>query len=95
LFKFTAAERSTVTILFIFQQRKVVMGDRLRGGVSLTHWEFKMKLVQSFLTDESGATAIEYGLIAAGIAVAILAALTQTKDALIGVYGKISDALNK
>ena len=28
-----------------------------------------MKLVQCFLKDESGATAIEYGLIAAGIAV--------------------------
>jgi pilus assembly protein Flp/PilA len=29
-------------------------------------------LVQKFLKDESGATAIEYGLIAAGIALAII-----------------------
>jgi pilus assembly protein Flp/PilA len=29
---------------------------------------------QKFLADESGATAIEYGLIAAGIAIAIIAA---------------------
>jgi len=30
---------------------------------------------QRFLSDESGATAIEYGLIAAGIAIAIIAAV--------------------
>jgi len=30
---------------------------------------------QKFLADESGATAIEYGLIAAGIAIAIIAAV--------------------
>ena len=32
-----------------------------------------MNLVSRFLKDESGATAIEYGLIAAGIALAIIA----------------------
>ena len=31
-----------------------------------------MKLVRNFLKDESGATAIEYGLIAAGISVVII-----------------------
>ena len=31
-----------------------------------------MSLLKSFLRDESGATAIEYGLIAAGISVAII-----------------------
>ena len=34
-----------------------------------------MKTIQRFLEDESGATAIEYGLIAAGIALAIIAAV--------------------
>jgi pilus assembly protein Flp/PilA len=34
------------------------------------------KFVTRFLKDESGATAIEYGLIAAGIAVVIIAAVT-------------------
>ena len=33
------------------------------------------KLVAKFLKDESGATAIEYGLIAAGVALAIIAAV--------------------
>ncbi len=31
-----------------------------------------MNMLKNFLTNESGATAIEYGLIAAGIAVAII-----------------------
>jgi pilus assembly protein Flp/PilA len=31
------------------------------------------KILQDFLADESGATAIEYGLIAAGVALAIIA----------------------
>jgi len=34
-----------------------------------------MNKVMKFVKDESGATAIEYGLIAAGIAVAIIAAV--------------------
>ncbi|WP_256724475.1 Flp family type IVb pilin, partial [Xanthomonas oryzae] len=34
-----------------------------------------MKTIQRFIKDESGATAIEYGLIAAGIALAIIAAV--------------------
>ena len=32
-----------------------------------------MKTIKAFLAEESGATAIEYGLIAAGIALAIIA----------------------
>ncbi len=34
-----------------------------------------MRLITRFLTDENGATAIEYGLIAAGISLAIIAAV--------------------
>jgi len=33
------------------------------------------RILKSFLADESGATAIEYGLIAAGISLAIIAAV--------------------
>jgi pilus assembly protein Flp/PilA len=32
-----------------------------------------MKIIRKFLADETGATAIEYGLIAAGISLAIIA----------------------
>jgi pilus assembly protein Flp/PilA len=52
------------------------------------------KMVKRFLTDESGATAIEYGLIAAGISVAIIGALTATKDKLAGTFTKVQNALN-
>ena len=38
------------------------------------------KLVLRFLRDDSGATAIEYGLIAAGISVGIIAAVQSLGD---------------
>jgi pilus assembly protein Flp/PilA len=41
-----------------------------------------MNLVSRFISNESGATAIEYGLIAAGIAVAIIAAVQSVGTAL-------------
>ena len=40
------------------------------------------KFLADFLSNESGATAIEYGLIAAGIAVAIIAAVQSVGSAL-------------
>ena len=45
------------------------------------------------MNDESGATAIEYGLIAALIAVAIISAATILGTNLASVFGQISDAL--
>ncbi len=51
-------------------------------------------LVKRFAKDESGATAIEYGLIAALIAVAIIAAVTLVGTELATLFGKISTALN-
>jgi pilus assembly protein Flp/PilA len=46
-----------------------------------------------FAKDESGATAIEYGLIAAIIGVGIVAALTQVQTALVGLFGTVSTKL--
>lgn len=46
-----------------------------------------------FLRDESGATAIEYGLIAAGISVAIISTLAATKDKLVSTFTAVQDAL--
>ncbi len=43
--------------------------------------------------DESGATAIEYGLIAAGIAVAIVAIVFTIGDDLVDLFTGISDDL--
>lgn len=46
-------------------------------------------LVSKFLTDESGATAIEYGLIAAGIAVAIIAMVDALGTDLSNLFSTI------
>lgn len=58
-----------------------------------------MKFFQSMLRDESGATAIEYGLIAALVAVAAIAAMTflggELTNLFNGVGGEIQDANTK
>jgi len=46
-----------------------------------------------FVKDESGATAIEYGLIAAGISVAILTAVQAVGTDLTALFGKVSAGL--
>ena len=50
-------------------------------------------LVSRFVKDESGATAIEYGLIAAGIAIAIIAVVNGVGTTLSGKFNKISSSL--
>lgn len=50
-------------------------------------------LFSRFAKDESGATAIEYGLIAAGIAVAIALTVQAVGGALDGVFQKVNTAL--
>ena len=50
-------------------------------------------LFSRFVKDESGATAIEYGLIAAIIAVGIIAALGVIKTELNAKFKSVSDAL--
>ena len=52
------------------------------------------KFVTRFLKDESGATAIEYGLIAALIAVVLITAVTNLGTKLSGVFGGIEHDLN-
>jgi pilus assembly protein Flp/PilA len=52
-------------------------------------------LFSRFVKDESGATAIEYGLIAAIIGVGIIASLGGVKTALIGKFDAVSTELNK
>ncbi|HKQ46163.1 MAG TPA: Flp family type IVb pilin [Rhizomicrobium sp.] len=52
-----------------------------------------MNLISRFIRDESGATAIEYGLIAALIAVAIIGAVTTVGSALIAKFNDVSTAL--
>jgi pilus assembly protein Flp/PilA len=50
-------------------------------------------LISSFIADESGATAIEYGLIAAGISVAIIAVVQGLGTQLKTTFTEVSTAL--
>ncbi|MFL6791789.1 MAG: Flp family type IVb pilin [Bradyrhizobium sp.] len=52
-------------------------------------------LISRFLKDETGATAIEYGLIAAGIAVVIIGAVNGVGSALVNKFTSVSNELNK
>jgi pilus assembly protein Flp/PilA len=65
--------------------------SRLRKIINL---EVNLKKVFSkFLSDESGATAIEYGLIAAGIALAIIAAVNGVGVNLNDKFTSINSSL--
>jgi len=50
-------------------------------------------LVSRFVKDESGATAIEYGLIAAGISIAIIAVVNTLGTDLKGTFSNVSGSL--
>ncbi|PCK00558.1 MAG: Flp family type IVb pilin [Zetaproteobacteria bacterium] len=50
-------------------------------------------LKEAYVNNEDGATAIEYGLIAAGIAVAIVAAVNTVGTDLTALFGEVSAEL--
>lgn len=50
-------------------------------------------MILKFLRDESGATAIEYGLIAAGISVAIITVVTNLGTKLTSTFTSVEGAL--
>lgn len=52
-----------------------------------------MKTVMNFLKDESGATAIEYGLIAALIGVVIIGVVTRVGTEIQGTFQDVEDGL--
>lgn len=51
------------------------------------------KFLTSFIADESGATAIEYGLIAALIAVVLIASMSVLGTRVSGTFDKISSEM--
>lgn len=53
-----------------------------------------LKTFKRFATDESGATAIEYGLLAALISVAIIATVRSLGSSLTNTFSKIDASLN-
>jgi pilus assembly protein Flp/PilA len=53
------------------------------------------RLIRQFLRDESGATAIEYGLIAALIAVVIIGAVAAVGTNLQGTFNNIANNVSR
>jgi len=53
-----------------------------------------MKALLKFIRDERGVTAIEYGLIAAGIGIAIVITVGLVGDALNGLFNQVVTALS-
>ena len=51
------------------------------------------KFIANFIDDESGATAIEYGLIAALVAVVLVAALSAMGGKLSGTFNQVGSNL--
>ena len=56
--------------------------------------ETKMNIISRFIRDESGATAIEYGLIAALIAVVIITGVTAVGSKLALTFTSLATALS-
>ena len=55
--------------------------------------ELVQNIFKTFIADESGATAIEYGLIAAGIAIAIITAVKGVGSQLSTTFNTVSTDL--
>ncbi len=53
-----------------------------------------IQYLRNFVSNDSGATAIEYGLIAAGIAVAIIAAVGLLGDSLSSMFTDVGTELS-
>ena len=51
-------------------------------------------LIKHFAQDERGATSIEYGLIAAGIGVAVITLVGQVGDEIRTLFGHLDSQLN-
>jgi len=51
------------------------------------------RLLSAFWADDNGATAIEYGLIAAGISLAIIVAVNGLGSSLNNVFGNVASSL--
>ena len=54
-----------------------------------------MKSIRKLFKNDKGATAIEYGLIAALIAVAAIGAMSTLGDSLSNTFGNVSNELDK
>jgi pilus assembly protein Flp/PilA len=66
----------------------------IRDDFPATQEHILRNLILRFLINESGATAIEYALIVAGISIAIIATVNGLGTKLIATYTSVSTALH-
>ena len=74
-------------------RKKTAAGSRSDSHVWTLRSQLMKTLFARFVKDESGATAIEYGLIAAGISVAIIAVVQGLGTNLKNTFSSVSTAL--
>ena len=67
--------------------------NSIHGLFSFRAHHARMKTIHRFLADETGATAIEYGLIAAGISLAIIAVINGLGTKLNTKFTSINNSL--
>lgn len=65
----------------------------IKNHSKLTQERCRHDLVNSFFRDDDGSTAIEYGLIASLIIIAIIAAVTSFADNTSSMYTDIADSM--
>ncbi|WP_295631499.1 Flp family type IVb pilin [Novosphingobium sp.] len=53
-----------------------------------------MRLIENLLRDEAGATAIEYGLLAAFVGVALVTAMQSLGNSLTNTYNTVGSKMN-
>ncbi len=53
-----------------------------------------LALLQDFLADDTGAAAIEYGLIVSGISLAIIPSVKDVGTKLVGIFTALQNAFN-
>jgi pilus assembly protein Flp/PilA len=68
-------------------------GFGLEPGTDDCNWRLTMTFVNKLIRDEAGATAIEYGLIAALIAVAAIAAMQGLGNQLKATFNSTSSGM--
>jgi pilus assembly protein Flp/PilA len=94
--------RSNIPVSLISLNRKTTYGLKQLQGCAAIHLPavvetkkrlYDMKLLKDFLANESGATAIEYGLIAAGISVAIITVVGTMGTNLNNTFTSVATAL--
>ncbi len=87
-----------LTALQFSDLRVTVLRTPARLNVSLTShvytWNYQMtNIISRFVKDESGATAIEYALIAGGLSIVIVAAVNLVGTSLNGTFNGVAALL--